>query len=255
MDAVVKPLVARPTGASQRPGYETVAAKIAELISSSGLQPGDRLSTERELGEQLGVSRTVVREAIKVLTTTGLVRARQGSGLYVASEPRPFATAALNFALPVDPEHMVNLFEFRSTLERQSARLAAERITPRELRALEEKVALLWRVLEGNQQGGAGAVELDGEFHRGVAAATHNHFFEETVSSLYRLQHQAIELVLSGAPGSYSASAEQHGAILDAIRQGQAEAAAAAMETHLQTVRKAYQQEVRRVLINSVPAE
>jgi DNA-binding FadR family transcriptional regulator len=94
-------------------------------------------------------------------------------------------------------------------------------------------------------------VELDGEFHRGVAAATHNHFFEETVSSVYRLQHRAIELVLSGAPGSFPASAAQHVAIFEAIRQGQPEQAARAMETHVHTVRAAYQLEVRRLLSNN----
>ena len=130
-----------PALGSTRPAYERTAARIADFIAAEALQPGERLPTERALGERLGVSRTVVREAIKVLSAGGLVRARQGSGLYVADRPHPFATAALDLSMPVDPEHMLNLFEFRLTLETQCAQLAAERSTPRELRALEELVA------------------------------------------------------------------------------------------------------------------
>jgi DNA-binding FadR family transcriptional regulator len=248
VDAGDQPPSAGVAGAAQRPGYQTAAGKIAELIRTAGLRPGDRLPTERDLGAQLGVSRTVVREAIKVLTTAGLVRARHGSGLYVAEESIPFVTTALNFALPADPEHILNLFEFRCTLETQTARLAAERITPRELHALEESIALQWRMLDGYQPEAGEEAEPDAAFHRGIAAATHNDFFTVTVSSIFRLQGRAIALVLTGAPGSFRVAAEQHGAILEAIRRGRPEEAARAMEIHVQTVRAAYQHEVRRLL-------
>src|SRR5438552_3077920 len=77
------PRDANMTHGVQKPRSETAAAKIAEYIAQHGLQPGDRLPAGRGFGEQLGVSRTVVREAVKMLATTGFVRARQGSGLYV----------------------------------------------------------------------------------------------------------------------------------------------------------------------------
>ena len=64
--------------------YETVAAKIVKLIANRGLKPGAKLPTELEMTEMFGVSRTVVREAIKALASNGIVRSRQGSGLYLA---------------------------------------------------------------------------------------------------------------------------------------------------------------------------
>ncbi|GAC1643029.1 MAG: hypothetical protein NVS4B12_06880 [Ktedonobacteraceae bacterium] len=70
-----------------RPAYATVAA----LIASTGLKSGDRLPTEQELGERLGVSRTVVLEAVKALAANGQVYTRKGSGMYVANKPSPFA--------------------------------------------------------------------------------------------------------------------------------------------------------------------
>ncbi len=230
-----------------RPGYETIATKIAELISTAGLRPGDRLPTERALGEQLGVSRTVVREAVKILTASGMVRARQGSGLYVADRPRPFEIAAIDLSMPVDPEHMLGLFEFRRTLEMQTARLAAERITPRELRRLEEIVDAHRRAAEAGQDDWLSAPDV--EFHNGIAAAARNPFFVSSVATVHRLQGRAIELLIATVPGSLLVAAEQHRAIFDAIHAGRPDAAATAMETHVQTVMTSYQQEMRRRML------
>ncbi len=67
-----------------RPQYETTAERIIEYITTAALKPGDRLPTEQKLGEQLGVSRSVIREAVKYLSATGLIGVRRGFGLYVA---------------------------------------------------------------------------------------------------------------------------------------------------------------------------
>lgn len=240
------------TDSASRPGYETVATKIAEFIATSELRPGDRLPTERTLGMQWGVSRTVVREAVKVLTTAGLVRARQGSGLYVAARPHPLATAAINLAMPVDPEHMLSLFEFRRTLETQTARLAAERITPRELQALEEAVIAHRREAESHPDDRFPDPDL--AFHRTIAEATHNLFFVSSVTTVFQLHAQAIDMLIASIPGSVLVAADQHAAIYNAIRGGQPDAAATAMRTHVQTVVTNYQQEMRRRMMGVVPA-
>jgi len=233
-------------GDGRRPGYETVAAAIAAHISASGLRPGQRLPTERALGAQLGVSRTVVREAVKILSASGLVRARQGSGLYVAEGQQPFASAAIDLSMPVDPEHMSGLFEFRLTLETQTARLAAERVTPRELRGLEEILAANRLTAQSGQpdQG----QDHDTAFHTGIAAATHNPFFTSSVATVHQLQGRAIRILIATVPGSLQVAAEEHAAIYEAIRAGRPDAAAAAMRTHIHTVMASYQQEVRRLL-------
>ena len=69
-----------------RPGYELIAEQILQLIAESRLQPGDRMPTEKELAGRLSASRTVVREAIKILSAIGRVRVQKGSGLYVADD-------------------------------------------------------------------------------------------------------------------------------------------------------------------------
>lgn len=237
-------------GEAYRPGYEMVAEKIIEVIASSGLKAGDRLPTEQVFAEKLGVSRAMVREAIKLLTARGFVRTRKGRGIFVASGEQAVATAAINLSLPVDPEHMLSLFEFRCLQEMLTARLATERITLAELRALEEAVETNRRGAERQQW--EVFIESDIAFHQGIACASHNPFLAETVASTFRLQRWALKIVTGGSPGSWLASAEQHAAILAAIRSGQAEAAAQAMRTHVQTVIAAYQHELRRLLAEQV---
>ena len=78
---------AKPGGAEAggyRPQYELAAERIVRLIADLALQPGDRLPTENELAARLGTSRTVVRDAVKILSAAGRVSAQKGRGLFVA---------------------------------------------------------------------------------------------------------------------------------------------------------------------------
>ncbi len=229
-----------------KPTYETVANQIVELIQYRGLRPGDQLPPERELREQLEVSRSVIRDAVKILSAAGLVQAKHGSGVYVTAEPQPFATAAIDISMPIDPEHITNLYRFRRTLEVEAAEIAAEQITLKELRLLEQS-ELIHR---------AGALELNAQrfregdiaFHQGIADATKNPFFSSAVATTLKLQNWAVDVALSRTPGSLIAAAAEHKAILEAIREGNAMAARAAMKTHLESAFNNYLLEVRRRL-------
>lgn len=228
-----------------RPAYETVASKITALISSKGLQPGERLPTEHELGEQLGVSRTVVREAIKLLVAAGQVYTRRGSGLYVAANTASFATM-LDSLGPAEPTQMIDLYEFRFMVELPAARLAAERITPSELRELREIVAL-------NQQSAELQLrrqwrESDAAFHRAIAESTHNPFLSSTIATTTRVQGWVFEIAAGRTQDLLLLYSSQHAAILAAIQEGEPDAAAQAMQTHLESALSHAKQEMRRRL-------
>src|ERR1051326_7686262 len=107
--------VTRETDDGYRPGYEVTAERILQFIAESGLRPGDRLPTELELASELSVSRSVTREAIKILSAIGRVRAHKGRGLYVADEPGLLSTAWATHFLPANLDHVFMLFEFRRT--------------------------------------------------------------------------------------------------------------------------------------------
>ena len=236
----------KPTEDGHRPAYETIAAKISELITSADLKPGDRLPTEHELSERLGVSRTVVREAVKVLVATGMVYTRRGSGLYVADKASSLQTTLFDSLTPVDPTQVISLYEFRFMVELPAARLAAERITPHELRELREVVALNQQSAEAQQR--QQFRETDAAFHRVVAEATHNPFLASTIASTTRAQGWVFDIAAGRTQELLLSYAKQHAAILEAIQEGEPDAAVQAMQVHLEWALSHSKQEVRRRL-------
>jgi GntR family transcriptional repressor for pyruvate dehydrogenase complex len=237
------------TGRSERgyrPGYEVAAEGVLELIARLGLRPGDRMPTEIELAQQLGASRTVVREAIKILSALGRVSAQKGRGLYVSDDEGMFGAGRwAPFFLPTDLDHVYMLFEFRRAQEVETSRLAARRATPAELRAIEEAAQACRRGYE------TGRVELfsqgDDAFHASVATASHNMFLQTVVREARRLQAQSSLLGLRGSIGGHAAeAADEHDAIYQAIRAGDAEAAAEAAAVHIDNTLDDYRREIQQ---------
>lgn len=228
-----------------RPSYELAAEQILELVAARGLQPGDRLPTELDLAQALGFGRSVVREAVKILSALGRIRVRKGAGLYVADEPSPLGVHAASAFIPADLGHLTMLFEFRSTLDAQAARWAAARATPPQLRALEDVVRECRAGAENDDRGRFDAA--DEAFHRAVVTAAGNMFLESAQAALRTLQGQAAVLGLRGAlGGSMPEAARAHEAIFTAIRSGRPEEAAAAARAHVERTWTGYQDEIRR---------
>lgn len=234
------------TDGAYRPGYELVAEQILQLIADTGLRPGDRMPTENELAARLSTSRSVVREAVKILSAIGRVRAQKGRGLYVADDDGLLGSARWGgFFLPTDLDHVYTLFEFRRVQETAAARLAATRATPAELRAIETAE-------EACRQGflaGAAAefASGDDDFHVGIAVASHNPFLVAAVREARRLQYQSSTIGLHGTVGGHAAEAvDEHAAIYRAIRDGDPEAAAHAAAVHLDNTLEDYRREIQR---------
>jgi DNA-binding FadR family transcriptional regulator len=234
--------------AGYRPGYEVVAEQILQLIADAQLRPGDRMPTENELASHVGTSRTVVREAVKILSAIGRVRAQKGRGLYVADDEGMLGSARWGSSfLPTDLDHVYMLFEFRRVQETAASRLAATRATPAELRAIESAAQLC----EQGQVTGQTALfdRGDDDFHLGIAAASHNPFLVTAVREARRLQRQSSTIGMHGAIGSHASEAiVEHAAIYQAIRDGDAEAAAHAAAVHLDNTLEDYRREIQRRL-------
>jgi GntR family transcriptional repressor for pyruvate dehydrogenase complex len=229
-----------------RPRYELVAEQILQLIAELRLQPGDRMPTENDLAARLGTSRTVVREAIKILSAIGRVRAQKGRGLYVADDEGMLGSSRWEgFFLPTDLDHVYMLFEFRRVQETAASRLAATRATPAELRAIETAAEVC---RQGHLSGEAGLFDRgDDDFHLGIATASHNPFLVAAVREARRLQRQSSTIGLHGTVGGHAAEAiEEHTAIYQAIRDGDAEAAADAAAVHLDKTLEDYRREIQR---------
>ena len=233
--------------AGYRPGYELMAERILEFIAESGLRPGDRLPTELQLGRELGVSRSVTREAIKVLSALGRVRAHRGRGLYVADDPGLLGVGVAPFFLPTDLDHVFMLFEFRRAQEAELTRLAAERAPPAELRAIEDAALRCRRAADSGDEALFDAGDED--FHMGVAAGAHSSFLAAALATARRLQRQSSIIGRHGAAGSrIPSAATEHEAVYRAIRDGRPEDAAAAAVLHIDNSLNDYNREIRRRL-------
>jgi DNA-binding FadR family transcriptional regulator len=230
---------------SYRPGYALIAEQILQLIAELGMAPGDRMPTEMELAARLGASRTVVREAVKILSATGRVSAQKGRGLYVADGDGVLgATQFGGFFVPTNLDHIFMLFEFRRVQEIAASRLAATQASPAELRDIEAAVQTCRR---GHETGDKTQFEAgDDAFHMGVAAASHNFFLVAAVREARRLQRQASVIGIRGVGGHAAEAVEEHEAIYRAIRDGKPDAAAEATVTHLDNTLKDYRREIQR---------
>src|SRR6188768_846274 len=113
---------------------DRLAARIGGQIGAGRLRPGDRLPTEQRLADAHGVSRTVVREAVHQLKSRGLLRSRQGSGVYVTAPPA--APLELDLSLIASIDDVMQLREVRRALEAETAALAAERASRLQVAAL-----------------------------------------------------------------------------------------------------------------------
>lgn len=209
--------------------YEEVVRQIAGQIRTGKLRSGERLPTERELGSAFGVSRGVVREAIKFLGALGLVEARQGSGIYVLNDI-PTITRAFTLSVSPDMESVEQLFEFRRTLEVEAARLAAVRRSDAQL---SEIVAAAEGTISAVENGPLEKFSVyDNLFHATVARASGNPYFEVAVATARQMQTDVVPLI-SDQAGSFRIAIQHHRAIVEAIGARDADAAAAAVAEHL----------------------
>jgi DNA-binding FadR family transcriptional regulator len=209
--------------------YEGVVRQIAASIRNGQIGNGGRLPTERELSAAFGVSRGVIREAIKVLGALGLVEARQGSGIYVLNTV-PTVTRAFTLSVSPDAESVVQLFEFRRTLESDSARLASLRRSEAERVAIEAAAEATAQALESNDWPAFGVA--DNEFHAAIARASGNPFFEVAVATARQMQQDVVPLI-GDRTGSMRSAVVHHREIARAIGAREPEAAARAMTDHI----------------------
>lgn len=197
---------------------EQVIAELRNQITSGEWPVGSRIPTEPELVEQLGVARNTVREAVRALAHNGLLDIRQGSGTYVVATSELAGVMHRRFA-DADPRHIA---ELRSTLESSAAELAAERRTERDLKQLD---ALLVRREEAWESGDAEAfVTADATFHLAVVAASHNDVMTAMYADLGEVLRDWLREDVGEklTPETYM----DHARLVDAIRSGDAEAAA-----------------------------
>ncbi len=209
--------------------FEQVAEQIEKRILDGELRSGDRLPTERELAEQFHVSRTAVREAMKILAQKGLVDMRPGRGTIVIDGAPRAMQHSIGLAMKLKLGEVGgsdNLVEVREILETEIAALAATRATEREIAAMREAVKVMDEHLNDADN-----------FHEALAQGTQNTLILILVNSIVNLLSEQRKQIFE-VEGGPQRGQIHHKRILESITRRDPEAARAAMRAHLRQVRE-----------------
>ncbi|MDA8521913.1 transcriptional regulator LldR [Acidovorax sp. NCPPB 4044] len=228
-----------------------VVEKLLALVQSRGLQAGQRLPAERQLAEDLGVSRTSVREAIQRLVSQGVLASRRGDGTYLqaagagaGAEWLQPAVAPLARLIDSDPHYRYDVLETRHALESSTAWLAAQRATAQD----KERLRRCFDVMVQHQQSGHAelAARADAQFHLAIAEASHNLVLVQVMHSLFTMVLSTVErnrhdMFRLSAPQTLQELTEQHQGLMQAILDGDPQRARQCIGDHLEHVRTTIQ--------------
>ncbi len=211
---------------------DAVVQQIEDLIVEGVLRSGDRLPAERELAKKLDVSRPSLREAIKELEERGLLITRHGGGTFVGDVIRSIFADEFVYLLHSNERAMADYIEFRRDIDMLAAGRAAERATEADKEILTRIQAVMVDAVERSDEDVM--IRCDIDFHIAVAGAAHNvvllhsmqSIYEQMVPTCYKRLPRDPDAVLMGNIVS------QHQGILQAILDGDVEAAQRASEAH-----------------------
>lgn len=214
-----------------------VVRQIEQLILRGILRPGERLPSERELSDKLGVSRPSLREAISDLQTRGLLSSRAGAGIYVADVLGSAFSEALIRLFASHDEAVFDYISFRRDLEGLAASRAARMGTETDLRVVDT----VFRKMEAAhlKRNPADEARLDAEFHMSIIEASHNVVMLHMMRSMFDLLREGVfynRQVMFQQRTTRDMLLDQHRAINSALQARDPDAAQAAVEAHLDWV-------------------
>lgn len=207
---------------------DAVVEQLRESIEQGRLLPGDRMPTELELVEQLGVSRTVLREAIGRLETIGLLSVQRGRGMFIGDrQTLSNCVQLVRSAMAFSPRDLLQFTEFRRAMECYAARRAAEIATPDQLAEL----SAACDAIDLPDQDDVACMQADLRFHLTILEITGNELMRNVLEVVQEFTLAAM-VQTTPRPRDRAESRQRHGRILDAIRRRKPEAAEAAMHAH-----------------------
>lgn len=216
--------------AQPEPLASEILGALIDYLFSGEVKPGDRIPSERQLTESLGVNRPAVREAVRTLAFLGLLDVRQGSGTYFRDPNQDLLFKLFEMSLTFGERRLHDLVEARAELEVIVAGMAAERRTQEEIDELRELLGVMRRSV------GSDFVEADIAFHSKVALMARNDVLRDMLKGVRLMVRNWIGHNVRAAR-STRVMYENHRLIFEAIEVGDSEAARAAMAKHMAEAR------------------
>lgn len=204
---------------------ERLTREFGKQIAQGVFEPGAALPSEADLCLRFDVSRNVMREVIKILSTKKLIDAQRHRGLFVMPQGQwnYLDADVLEWALEkgTNPELIRSLIEVRSLIEPTISRWAAERATAVDLVAIEAN----FNLMEANRENFQVFHEADIEFHKAILVATHNVVIQQLSDAVSALQRAIFDYTFLTSPQHMALTMKEHSDLFDAIRRKNPEAA------------------------------
>jgi len=224
----------------------TVVRQIEQLILRGILRPGERLPSERELSERMGVSRPSLRDAVADLHERGLLESRPGAGIYVAEVLGSAFSEALIRLFSSHEEAVFDYLSFRRDMEGLAAERAARLASDTDLKVVN---AVFTKMEAAHaKRDPSDEAELDAAFHMSIIEASHNVIMLHMMRSMYDLLKQGVfynRQMMFRNKMTRSMLLDQHRAINEALQARDSKAARAAIDTHLDFVETALNEQLK----------
>jgi DNA-binding FadR family transcriptional regulator len=241
------PVLIRSDAAPPAAGVGRVIGYVKEAMLAGRLRPGDRLLPERELAVALGVSRPVLREALRGLAQLGLVETRQGSGSVIRRPSPEMLRDVFTFTLAADAGAVEDVMQARIAIECQAIRLASLRAGPAELAAVRSALEDILATVDDAEAGG----RADAAFHAALVAASASPTLiamHDTLSELLLASHVARRRETMTTARIRDSLAEAHRAVFAALMARDPDRADATLRAHFRIG-----DELRRATLAEVP--
>lgn len=221
-----------------RPSIKDLTLKqLKRYIVSGVVQPGQRLPPERELAERLGVGRSSIREALKVLEAVGLIEARVGEGTFISEQAGASLGRTIGLSLAVWGGSIIEILGARQVFEVEAAGMAAAHADEQDLQSLGAEL----QKMDAGKDGFHMYLAADMQFHRLVARATHNTIVATTIANLIDVLEQVLyEAQVDNLP-TQDEGRGTHQEVFAAIERHDQQAASDAMRRHLASATELWQ--------------
>jgi GntR family transcriptional repressor for pyruvate dehydrogenase complex len=214
---------------------ERIVENLITLIKEQRLQVGDKIPPERQLCEMMGVSRPILREALRALQVMNIIDIRQGAGAYISSLEPEDVVEHLDIVFHLDSTLYSDLYEARRIIEAGIIRAAAVRIRDEELDAIQENISQARNYIDDEPA----FYQKDLELHDLIMKASGNRVIPIFMQSINKLS-LLLRRKSNALPNIRKHTIRDHELILKALKDRNTQEAAAAMEQHITNVEKAF---------------
>jgi len=212
----------------RNPLYEQVYDSIIQGVVDKGLAAGTQLPSERGLSEQYGVSRVVIREAMKVLVKNGIVVVEPGRGTFISDQTTANLQKALDLVCRIQQVNSAKVMEVRIPLEILAASLAAQRATKNDIKAIKACIEECEKSVNDTEK----FIVADEKFHLTLADASRNELLIALIQPLINLI-QIVRLKTAGLPNAGKSASHLHRKVYEAVQKHDIKAAEWAMQEHM----------------------